>query len=432
MLINMYNYSINFKGEPNPKDKSLVKITMIFFKTGYPRVTKVINVTGLYKDWDKSNQNFKAKSSDAADKNAQLSELKMKYLEVVEQWEKENRLWAPVQWSHYYDKEDSKKEEVKVLTIAQMIEEIIETKNNTFRMKNGVPVSCKGTADTYKDVRNTLIKFTKEKYNKDFSMYYFEDINEKFLMDYIFYLMKKGKEKGNKGGVPNRLKKFCGVFYYAGKKGIPDTSIEVFDSVRLYMKDYEREPQTIPAEVMEKIETLDRSELSEEEIFHLDLYLFCYYTGGIAPVDMADLTWDSLQNDIWIYERHKVAKTAKMPFTNKAKQIAKKYKSQCFDNFVLPIYTEEYDTEDKKHNKITNLSNGVCTTLEKIAGMIGYKGEIKWYSARGIFITKMKKKGFEAPEIAIMAGNSPATIYKNYYKPKDNQTIRKEINQIFG
>ena len=430
----MSNYSIILKGKPNPKDKNMVKITMVFFKTGYPHVTKVINITSLYKDWDEDNQNFKTKSSGAAAKNTQLSELKMKYLVVVEQWEKENRLWSPVQWSHWFDKENLRKEQVKVLSVSQMIDDIMETKKNTKRLKNGQVVTCQSTSKTYLDVKNTLTRFIKEKYNREFSTYYFEDINEQFLYDYVFYLKKKGREKKrpNASRVPGRLKTFCGVFYYAGQKGIPNTDFKLFDCVRLYMKDNEREPQTIPVEVMEKIEVLDRCELSEEEEFHLDLFLFSYYVGGIAPINMAYLVWDSLKDGIWVYEKMKVSKIARMLHTNKAKQIIRKYRKRCHDNYVLPIYSEEQATESQRQYKITNLSHEVCTTLEKIAKMVGYKGEIGWYSARGTFITMMMKKGYEAPEIAIMAGNSAATIYRDYFKPKDSQTMKKELNQIFS
>jgi len=429
----MYKFSIIFKGKPNPKDKSMVKITMLFYKSGYPRVTKVLNITGLYKDWDEDNQNFKTKTSDSAAKNAQLSELKMKYLSAVELWEKESRNWSPVQWSHCFDKENIKKEKVKVLSISQMIDNIIETKKSTNRLKNGHIVSCSSTSKTYKDVKNTLTRFTKEKYNREFSTYYFEDITEQFLYDYVFYLKKKGREKKkpNAGRVPGRLKTFCGVFYYANQKGIPDTDIKIFDSVRLYMKDNEREPQTIPIEVMEKIEAFDRSVLTEEEIFHLDLFLFSYYVGGIAPIDMAYLVWDSLKDGIWVYERMKVSKIARMPHTNKAKQIIRKYKKQCYDNYVLPIFSEEQAEESQRQHKVTNLCHDVCETLEKIAKMIGYKGEIGWYSARGTFITKMIKSGYNAPEIAVMAGNSAATIYRDYFKPKDSQTLKKEVNALF-
>ena len=44
-------YTINFKGHANPKDPSMFKLEMIFFKSNYPRVTKVVNVTGLMSDW---------------------------------------------------------------------------------------------------------------------------------------------------------------------------------------------------------------------------------------------------------------------------------------------------------------------------------------------------------------------------------------------
>ncbi|MBQ8360531.1 MAG: hypothetical protein IJX44_01120 [Bacteroidaceae bacterium] len=44
-------YTINIKGHANPKDPSMVKLEMIFFKSNYPRVTKVVNVTGLMSDW---------------------------------------------------------------------------------------------------------------------------------------------------------------------------------------------------------------------------------------------------------------------------------------------------------------------------------------------------------------------------------------------
>lgn len=45
-------YSINIKGKVTSKDKKLVKLEMIFFQTGYNRVSKVLNITGPIKDWE--------------------------------------------------------------------------------------------------------------------------------------------------------------------------------------------------------------------------------------------------------------------------------------------------------------------------------------------------------------------------------------------
>ena len=72
-------YTINIKGKPNPKDPSMVKLEMIFFKTNYPRVTKVVNVTGLLADWDAKSQSFRVGSAEATAKNKLLFDLKTKY-----------------------------------------------------------------------------------------------------------------------------------------------------------------------------------------------------------------------------------------------------------------------------------------------------------------------------------------------------------------
>ena len=58
-------YTINIRGKQNPKDTKMVKLEIIFFKTGYARVPKVINITGLLKDWDVKSQSFRVGSAEA-------------------------------------------------------------------------------------------------------------------------------------------------------------------------------------------------------------------------------------------------------------------------------------------------------------------------------------------------------------------------------
>ena len=51
-------FSIIIKGERNLQDIELVKLTIVFYKTGYPRVPKVLYITGPYSDWQKDKQCF--------------------------------------------------------------------------------------------------------------------------------------------------------------------------------------------------------------------------------------------------------------------------------------------------------------------------------------------------------------------------------------
>ena len=77
-------FTINIKGKANPKDPKMVKLEMIIFKTGYARVTKVLNVSGPVKDWDNQAQAFKGNGSTLTAKNKILFELKNQYQKVAE------------------------------------------------------------------------------------------------------------------------------------------------------------------------------------------------------------------------------------------------------------------------------------------------------------------------------------------------------------
>lgn len=47
-------FTVNIKGKRDPKNIHFVKLEMVFYKRGYARVTKVINITGPYSEWSKS------------------------------------------------------------------------------------------------------------------------------------------------------------------------------------------------------------------------------------------------------------------------------------------------------------------------------------------------------------------------------------------
>ena len=110
-------YTINIRGKQNPKDTKMVKLEIIFFKTGYARVPKVINITGLLKDWDVKSQSFRVGSAEATTKNKLLFDLRTKYLHVADTWEMEGRNWSPVQLSHCFDEIKAAKPEVKVKSV---------------------------------------------------------------------------------------------------------------------------------------------------------------------------------------------------------------------------------------------------------------------------------------------------------------------------
>lgn len=129
-------HTINFKGKQNPKDKSYVKLEMIFFKTGYARIPKVLTVTGLYKDWNQETQSFAAVTGEAIEKKQKTLRLKS---EVAEDWEFEGQNWSPIQWAHHFDVEhvEKKEKQVRIQTIDKCMDDIIEMMKTRKRFKNG-------------------------------------------------------------------------------------------------------------------------------------------------------------------------------------------------------------------------------------------------------------------------------------------------------
>lgn len=152
-------YSINIKGKVTSKDKKLVKQEMIFFQTGYNRVSKVLNITGPIKDWDNASQSFISKSSDAIKKNKMLLDLKLKYQKIAEEWEEEGRKWSPAELALSLDKKKGKeiKEEDRSLSVSQMIDYLIKKFSEK---KNDKIAKSLASVKDYKIIKKALEEFT--------------------------------------------------------------------------------------------------------------------------------------------------------------------------------------------------------------------------------------------------------------------------------
>ncbi len=424
-------YTINIKGKPNPKDPAMVKLEMIFFKSNYPRVTKVVNVTGLLADWDAKSQSFRVGSAEATAKNKILFDLKTKYYHKADDWEIEGRNWSPVQLSHAFDEVEQIKSEVVVKSVLQMVESFEERYLEKKRIKNGHIMDSIKTAKCYTNLMKTLIQFTSEKYNKSFSSYFFTDINEQLLLDFAFWIKEQGIKNGNRGGLTHKLRLLRAVCNHAYKMGMYGVNMDAFLCLGNDIKWPETTSKAISYKTMNKIAAIDRTLLTRYEQLHLDMFLFSYYAGGMANVDVCNLTWDCIQEDRIVYERIKFPKTAKPILLQKARDIMNKYKGKSFENYVFPVFSPKHTTSQKRMVRVKEISSKVSRTLRKICKILRIKDKVTWYSARGSFISKMVDAGNNPYVVAEMAGNSPLTIYKHYYKNTLREEIKREMESIF-
>lgn len=330
---------------------------MIFFQTGYNRVSKVLNITGPIKDWDNASQSFISKTSDAIKKNKMLLDLKLKYQKVAEEWEEEGRKWSPAELALSFEKKKEKeiKEEDRSLSLSQMIDYLINKFSEKEKEKNGKIVKCLGSVKDYKIMKKAFEEFTQKKYNKPLSVFYFSDITKQFLLDFVLYTQKKGIANGNKAGLNQKLRKLRAIVNYAKGLNMYGAAPEIFGCVEDKMKWHKFEPKTVSKRVIQLIENVDRSLFSPKEQLHLDLFLFSYYTGGMANVDVCHLTYDQIQGNQVIYERIKFPKIGKPLLIEKSKRIIEKYRGQCIDNYVFPVFTRKHTTEAKMRNRVIQI-----------------------------------------------------------------------------
>lgn len=100
----------------------MVKLEMIFYKTGYTRIPRVVSITGSYKCRNNETQNFESTSSEYLKKNQLLLELKEKRMPVAERREKDGRNFSVLQWADCFKpkEEEKSKQESKVLTVHRL------------------------------------------------------------------------------------------------------------------------------------------------------------------------------------------------------------------------------------------------------------------------------------------------------------------------
>ncbi len=241
-------------------------------------------------------------------------------------------------------------------------------------------------------------------------------------------IFRKEEKKGNKGRVSEKLRQFYRGFFYSEKIGVAEVNKSVFIPVRHLCKRFKKiQPQTVPYEFIDKIENMERSQLTKLENFHMNIFLFSFHAGGMTNIDVCYLNGYSSVDDVIQCERTKFPKSVKVPLNDSAKAIIRKYQHQCYGDYVFPIFSHTHNTEAKQRGRIKRMREKVNQTLKKVALMLNLEEQFTWYAARGTFITKMLDLGYYLIAVAEFSGNSPKTIYNNYWKQINIVNVRDHM-----
>lgn len=223
---------------------------------------------------------------------------------------------------------------------------------------------------TYKDLRNSLIKF-----NKHLDIY-FSDIDITWLKKYEAWL-RSYELKENTIGI--RFRTFRALYNLAIEENIVKSEYYPFDNYKVSKLKQKTAKRSIVKDDIMSI--INYESYSNEKQFAVDLFAFSYFMGGINFVDISRLTKNNIQDGYLCYIRKKTKRLIKLPLQNKAIELINKYSSSQ-NHYLFPILNSFHKTEQQKANRVHKVITKVNKRLKDIGKELNIPIDLTTYVAR--------------------------------------------------
>ena len=372
VLSKKMNYVSIKKRKTRTKSDEVI-LNLRFYKTGENPSFRAINIRGKEKDWDNTNQCFKAKSTDANAKNASLCELKEKYIKVAEQWDSEGKKWKASELAAAYDVINTTKTSNNHLNLMSYLSSHIEIE----KAKGG------SNHEHYGALYRTLERFFKSQ-NIKVNDVFFSDINSVFLSSFFQYLKNNGI--ANIRGHYNTFKSLCNR---AINDEIEGSSVRFFKNIncqcyvtkkvdevtdlKIYALTEDQSKQFLQINLDKYYEgTPVRDQKTE---LYYDLVKFTLFT-LMSPCDVMLLKKSSIRDlpDTGlsiVYKREKTknkcSKSATVRISKETQDIIDKYEDKSKDGYIFPILDDaKYNCFSKVERRRQTIGSNVNKLLKKI------------------------------------------------------------------
>lgn len=289
--------------------------------------------------------------------------------------------------------------------VSQAFDKLLLQLSQIERERNGQVIIGSQSERKFRYVRNCLSNFAKEVMKRNFSTLSFNDIDKRFLQKYVDHL--------NGQNVDDKLQKLRRVF----REASADTS--VFNSVKTPIKP-ENELLSVNQITIEKIESMNRTKLTEKEELYIDLFLFGYYTGGSTINKLASLKISSIKKGYLYCKRNISENIAVIPLCPEAVHIINKYQSECFGDYLLPIFTHKHISSEQQLGRIKRVSELTNQTLKRISKMLKFECAITMGMAKSIFVEHLLFNEVPYETVAQYLGCSIETILRYSEKMRQN------------
>ena len=268
-------------------------------------------------------------------------------------------------------------------------------------IKNG----CLGTARNYMCTRNSFASFL---HNQDIEFYL---MTEDFILEYDSWLRKKGITRNS---VSFYMRILRSVYNKAAAKMF-------FNPENIFRKVYTGVDRTrkraVNEEIIVRLSNLDLSEHKALD-YARDIFIFSFYTRGMAFVDIAYLRKSNIRNGFIQYIR-KTGQIINIRIESCMKKIMDHYKTKS--EYIFPIITSS--DEKIAYRQYQNSLSYYNKQLKKISDLLGLPSPLTSYVARHTWATAARNKNIPLSVISAGMGHTSEKTTQIYLASLDNSII---------
>ena len=266
-----------------------------------------------------------------------------------------------------------------------------------------------GTARNYRLAANSLSAYL------DGRELCFSELTSQFVEQYSEHLLRKGLVRNS---LSFRMRILRAVYNKAVRRGYAEQSFPFRD---VYTGIDRTRKRAVSEDVILRLIQLDVSDNAPLS-FARDMFLFSFYTRGMAFVDIAYLRKSDIQDGAIRYARHKTGQQLAVRIEPCIRTIIERYANIANNTpYVFPILkSEDCATSFRQYNTALRLYN---LRLRRLSELLGLEKPISSYTSRHSWATAARNQNVPLSVISAGMGHASERTTQIYLTSLENSII---------
>ncbi len=275
-----------------------------------------------------------------------------------------------------------------------------------------------GTARNYLRARSSFSKFRK---NKDIEM---ASITEELICDYEMWL-RRNKVSRNTASFYMRILR--SVYNKAAENGC---TLQIYPFKKVYTGVERTRKRAVDESIIIKLKKTDLS-YSQTLAYARDLFLFSFYTRGMAFVDMAYLKKTDIKNGQIHYIRRKTGQSLSIRQEPCMQKIIERYADKTVGTeYIFPIITSA--NTERAFTQYQNSLSYYNKQLKRLSVLLGLDKPLASYVSRHSWATVARNKNVPISVISAGMGHTSEATTQIYLASLDASVVDDANNTIIS